>query len=110
MEDFYFKIIAILLGAIFALIGIIYKSIINSIEKNESKVNKIFDKLEQTFDNKFRGLEIDVKENNIKIKEIIARQDAEMQLINKQIALHDSEIKYLSRRLNRIEGLDSDHY
>jgi len=110
MEDIYFKIIAILLGAIFALIGIIYKSIINSIEKNESKVNKIFDKLEQSFDNKFRGLELEVKENNFKIKEIIARQDAEMQLINKQIALHDSEIKYLSRRLNRIEGLDSDHY
>lgn len=110
MEDIYLKIITGLVALLIALVGIIYKSIINSIEKNENKVNKIFDKLELSFENKFRGLEMDVKENNLKIKEIIARQDAEMQLINKQISLHDSEIKYLSRRLNRIEGLDSDHY
>jgi peptidoglycan hydrolase CwlO-like protein len=110
MEDIYLKIITALVGMLIALVGIIYKSIIKSIEKNDDKINKIFERLEQSFENKFRSLEMDVKENNQKIKEIIARQDTEMQLINKQISLLDSEIKYLTRRLNRIEGLDSDHY
>jgi peptidoglycan hydrolase CwlO-like protein len=110
MEDIYLKIITGLVGMLIALVGIIYRSIIKSIEKNDDKINKIFDRLEQSFENKFRSLEMDVKENNQKIKEIIARQDTEMQLINKQISLLDSEIKYLTRRLNRIEGLDSDHY
>jgi peptidoglycan hydrolase CwlO-like protein len=110
MEDIYLKIITGLVGLLIALVGIIYKSIIKSIEKNENKVNDIFNKLEQSFENKFRSLEMDVKENNIKIKEIITRQETEIQLINKQIALLETEIKYLSRRLNRIEGLDSDHY
>lgn len=110
MEDIYLKIITILVGFLIGLVSVIYKSIISSIEKNETKVNNLFDKVEDSFNTKFRNLEIDVKENNLKIKEIITRQDTEIQLINKQISLLDTEIKYLSRRLNRIEGLDSDHY
>jgi uncharacterized protein YllA (UPF0747 family) len=110
MEDIYLKVIILLITMVGALIGVIYKSIEKSIEKIDSRNNENFGKLERKFDNKFRDLELDVKENNIKIKEIISRQDTEIQLINKQIALLDSEIKYLSRRLNKVEGLDSDHY
>lgn len=110
MEEIYFKIIIILISMVAGLVGIIYKSIISSIEKIENKNSDNFSKLESKFDLKFKDLELDVKENNLKIKEIISRQDTEIQLINKQISLLDSEIKYLSRRLNKMEGLDSDHY
>lgn len=108
--DILIKIIAGLISLLIVLVGVIYKNIISSIEKNDFKINETFDKIEKNFDNKFRNLETEVRENNTKIKEIITRQDTEIQLINKQISLLDSEIKYLTRRLNRIEGLDSDHY
>lgn len=109
-QDVYLKIIITLVSIVVALIGVIYKALTNSIEKIELNSNSSFNKLEKKFDLKFRDLELDVKENNLKIKEIISRQDSEIQLINKQIALLDTEIKYLSRRLNKIEGLDSNHY
>jgi hypothetical protein len=110
MEDIYFKVIITLVTMVGALIGVIYKSIIKSIENIDNKNNDNFYKLDRKFDNKFKDLELDVKENNLKIKEIISRQDTEIQLINKQISLLDTEIKYLGRRLNKVEGLDSDHY
>lgn len=110
MEDVYLKVIIGLVGFLIALLGIIYKSIIKSIEKNDSKVNETFNKLEISFNTRFKDLETDVRENNSKIKEIISRQDTEIQLINKQISLLDTEINYLGRRLNRVDGLDSDHY
>lgn len=143
MDDIYFKIIIGLVTIVGALIGIIYKGLLKSIEniENSSKQNFInlensnkenfidlenkfnkkfkeleldskenFSKIENQFENKFKVLEFDVKENNIKIKEIISRQDTEIQLINKQIVLLDTEIKYLGRRLNKVEGFDSDHY
>jgi uncharacterized protein YllA (UPF0747 family) len=110
MEDILLKIITILITALIALITVIYKSIIKSIEKNETNVTTLYSKLEDTFNTKFKDLQIEVKENNLKIKEIITRQDTEIQLINKQISLLETEMKYLVRRLNRIEGLDSDHY
>jgi len=110
MEDIYFKIIIVLISMVGALLGIIYKSLVNSIEKIENKSTESFYKMEKKFDVKFKDLELDVKENNLKIKEIISRQDSEIQLINKQISLLDTEIKYLGRRLNKIEGFDSDHY
>jgi hypothetical protein len=110
MEDIYFKVIITLISMVGALIGVIYKSIVKSIEKIEYKNSDNFYKLEKKFESKFRDLELDVKENNLKIKEIISRQDSEIQLINKQITLLDSEIKYLGRRLNKVEGFDSDHY
>lgn len=110
MEDIYFKVIILLISMVGGLVGIIYKSLVKSIEKIEYKNSDNFYKLEKKFESKFRELELDVKENNLKIKEIISRQDTEIQLINKQISLLDSEIKYLGRRLNKLEGLDSDHY
>ena len=110
MEDVYLKVIILMVGFVTALVGVIYKSIINSIEKIDIRNGESFNKLEGKFENKFKDLELDVKENNLKIKEIISRQDTEIQLINKQISLLDSEIKYLSRRLNKVEGFDSDHY
>ncbi len=110
MEDIYFKVIIVLISMVGALLGIIYKSLVSSIEKIENKSTESFYKMEKKFDVKFKDLELDVKENNLKIKEIISRQDSEIQLINKQISLLDTEIKYLGRRLNKIEGFDSDHY
>lgn len=110
MEDIYFKVIITLITMVGALVGIIYKSIVNSIDKIDSRNFDNFYKLETKFENKFKDLEFDVKENNLKIKEIISKQNSEIQIINKQITLLDTEIKYLSRRLNKIEGFDSDHY
>lgn len=109
-EDIYFKVIIILVSMVAGLIGIIYKSLVKAIEKIDDKTSDNFYKMEKKFDIKFKDLELDVKENNLKIKEIISRQDSEIQLINKQISLLDTEIKYLGRRLNKIEGFDSDHY
>lgn len=108
--DLALKIITGLISLLILLVGVIYNGIIKSIEKNDVKINETFNKIEKTFDDKFKMLETEVRENNTKIKEIIARQDTEIQLINKQISLLDSEIKYLTRRLNRVEGLDSDRY